>query len=94
MQYAGTYPIEELSPAPHGYELPLARPEDVRIGAYLADSLNYGLYCVLDTRQIIRDGRRVRMAMLENAITEDIEGWEFGKLAALRVVPYRRESFL
>lgn len=65
---------------------PLVRAEDVRIGVYLADVSGRQLYCVMDLRTAERHGRRTRLAMLENAITEEVEVWEFGRLAGLRVV--------
>ena len=66
--------------------LPVVDPETVEIGMYLADVLHGQLYQVLDRRRMIRDSRRIRVAMLENVVTEEIEQWEFSRLAGLRVV--------
>lgn len=73
-------------------KLSFVRPEDIKIGAYLADIVNNELYCVLDLRRANRNGRSTRLAMLENALTDEIEAWEFGRIAGLRLVPYERTS--
>lgn len=78
---------------PEAPRLPLVRQEDIHIGVYLADVVNNELYCVMDLRRATRNSRMTRMAMLENVVTEEIEPWEFGRLAGLRLVPYERENF-
>lgn len=65
-------------------------PDQVELGTYLADELYGGLYCVVDLRRVLRKGQRVRVAMLEHAVTEEIEPWEFGRLARMRLVNHRR----
>lgn len=71
---------------------PLIDPADISIGRYLADATLKRLYCVVDLRYVKRDGKRVRLAMLEDAVTEEIMPWEFGRLAAFRRVEYVRPA--
>lgn len=69
---------------------PLISPSDISVGRYLADSTLKRLYCVIDLRYVERDGRRVSLAMLEDAVTEEILPWEFGRIAAFRRVEHVR----
>lgn len=66
--------------------LPLVRAEDVRIGTYMADVVHGRLLYIVDLRLMPPYGPPPRMAMLEDAMTEEIEPWEIGQLATLRLV--------
>lgn len=66
--------------------LPLVCAEDVRIGTYLADVVHKRLLYIVDLRLMLRAFKSFRVAMLEDAVTEEIEPWEIGQLATLRLV--------
>jgi hypothetical protein len=69
---------------------PLVEVDDVHVGVYLADYVRRKLYLIVDVRTAERRrGRKIRIAMLEDVVTYQIEPWEYGSLAGLRVVEPR-----
>jgi hypothetical protein len=65
---------------------PLVRPEDVKVGTYLVDLDRGQMFHITDTLTEDRVERSLRIVLLEDIATGEIESRELGSLAGLRVV--------